>query len=45
LPELNRQIRVLLDAGIIRKSVSQYGAPVLFAPKTVNCACAWIIGR
>ena len=33
LPELNRQIRVLLDAGIIRKSVSQYGAPVLFAPK------------
>ena len=33
LPELNHQIRVLLDAGIIRKSVSQYGSPVLFAPK------------
>ena len=34
LPELNRQIRVLLDAGIIRKTISQQydGSPVLFAP-------------
>lgn len=31
--ELQRQIGVLLDAGIIRRSLSQYGAPVLFAPK------------
>ena len=33
VPELNRQIQVLLDAGIIRKSLSQYGSLVLFAPK------------
>ena len=33
VPELERQIRVLLDAGIIRPSMSQYSAPVLFAPK------------
>ena len=33
VPELQRQIEVLLQAGIIRPSLSQYGAPVLFAPK------------
>merc|ERR1712127_124501 len=33
MQELNRQIKVLLDAGIIRSSASAYGAPVLFAPK------------
>ena len=33
LPELNRQIEVLERAGIIRRSKSLYGAPVLFAPK------------
>ena len=33
MPELQRQIEVLLQAGIIRPSLSQYGAPVLFAPK------------
>ena len=33
LPELDRQISVLLEAGIIRRSVSPYAAPVLFAPK------------
>ena len=33
LPELDRQIQVLLGAGIIRRSVSAYAAPVLFAPK------------
>ena len=33
LPELDRQISVLLEAGIIRRSVSSYAAPVLFAPK------------
>ena len=33
LSELDRQIQVLLEAGIIRRSVSAYGAPVLFAPK------------
>ena len=33
LSELDRQIQVLLSAGIIRRSVSAYAAPVLFAPK------------
>jgi len=33
LPEQNRQIMVLEQAGIIRRSRSLYGAPVLFAPK------------
>ena len=33
LPELNRQIAALEKAGIIRRSRSLYGAPVLFAPK------------
>jgi hypothetical protein len=33
MQELDRQIKVLLDAGIIRSSASAYGAPVLFAPK------------
>ena len=33
VPELQRQLDVLLQAGIIRRSLSQYGAPVLFAPK------------
>ena len=40
LPELNRQIEVLERVGIIHRSKSLYGAPVLFAPKRmVNCAC------
>ena len=33
MAELDRQIAVLLKAGIIRHSVSAYGAPTLFAPK------------
>jgi len=33
LPELERQIAALLKAGIIRRSVSLYTSPVLFAPK------------
>jgi len=33
MPELERQIKALLDAGIIRESVSLYASPVLFAPK------------
>jgi len=33
LPELNRQISVLEQVGIIQRSRSLYGAPVLFAPK------------
>jgi len=33
LPELDRQIAVLLKAGIIQRSVSLYASPVLFAPK------------
>ena len=33
LPELNRQIMVLEQAGLIRRSRSLYGAPMLFAPK------------
>ena len=33
LPELNRQIEDLERAGIIRRSKSLYGTPVLFAPK------------
>ena len=33
IQELDRQIQVLLKAGIIRHSVSEYGSPVLFAPK------------
>jgi len=36
MPELERQIKTLLDAGIIRKSVSLYASPVLFAPKKDN---------
>ena len=31
--ELDRQVQVLLDAGIVRRSSSCYAAPVLFAPK------------
>jgi len=34
MTELDRQIKVLLDAGIIRESVCLYASPVLFAPKT-----------
>ena len=34
VPELERQIRVLLDAGIIRPSASQYSAPVLIRLST-----------
>jgi len=33
LPELERQIAALLKAGIIRRSVSLYTSPILFAPK------------
>ena len=33
MPELERQIKALLDAGIIRESVSLYASPVLFKPK------------
>ena len=33
MPELERQIKALLDAGIIRESFSLYASPVLFAPK------------
>jgi len=33
MPELERQIKALLDAGIIRESVSLYASPVVFAPK------------
>jgi len=33
LPELERRITALLKAGIIRRSVSLYASPVLFAPK------------
>ena len=33
MPELERQIKALLDADIIRESVSLYASPVLFAPK------------
>ncbi len=33
LAELDRQIQLLLDAGMIRNSMSEYAAPVLFAPK------------
>jgi len=33
LPELNRQIMVLEQAGIIWRSCSLYSAPVLFAPQ------------
>jgi len=32
-PKLERQIQALLDSGFIRKSVSLYASPVLFAPK------------
>jgi hypothetical protein len=32
-PELDRQVKTLLDAGIIRRSSSPYSAPVLFTPK------------
>ena len=32
-PELDRQIKALLAAGIIRRSFSPYSAPVLFTPK------------
>jgi len=40
LPELERQIAALLKVGIIRRSVSLYAFPVLFAPKRmVNFVC------
>ena len=32
-PELDRQIKTLLEAGIIRRSFSPYSSPVLFTPK------------
>jgi hypothetical protein len=32
-PELDRQVQALLDAGLIRRSRSEYSAPVLFTPK------------
>jgi len=32
-PELDRQVKALFDAGIIRRSSSNYSAPVLFTPK------------
>lgn len=32
-PELDRQVKALFDAGIIRRSNSSYSAPVLFTPK------------
>ncbi len=32
-PELDRQVKALMDAGIIRSSRSQYSSPVLFSPK------------
>jgi len=40
MPELERQIKARLDAGIICESVSLYPSPVLFVPKKMaNCAC------
>ena len=33
MPELERQIKVLLNAGIIRESVSLYASPVLLDQK------------
>jgi len=33
MPELERQIKALLDVGTIRESVSLYASPFLFAPK------------
>jgi len=33
MPQLERQIKALLDAGIICENVSLYASPVLFAPK------------
>ena len=33
LPELDRQIQLLLNAGMIRPSFSDYAAPILFTPK------------
>ena len=33
MPELERQIKALLDAGIICESISLYASPVLFSPK------------
>ncbi len=32
-PELDGQVQALLDAGLIRRSRSEYSAPVLFTPK------------
>ena len=36
MPELERQVKALLDAGIIRESVSLCASSVLFAPKKVD---------
>ena len=45
MPELEQQIKVLLDAGIIRESVSLYASPVLFRQKKmVNFVCALTTG-
>jgi len=39
MPELEKQIKVLLDAGIIRENVSLNASPVLFAPKNDGKLC------
>jgi hypothetical protein len=41
-PELDRQVKALFDAGIIRCSSSNYSAPVLFTPKK-DASLAWLL--
>jgi hypothetical protein len=46
IDELKMQLILLLEKGLVRPSVSPWGAPVLFAPKTTEvCGCAWTIGH
>jgi len=39
MPGLERQMKALLDAGIIRENISLYAFPVLFAPKKDGIKC------
>jgi hypothetical protein len=42
MDELKKQLSLLLEKGLIRPSVSPWGASVIFAPKRMEaCECVW----